>query len=149
MMFVGLFFSLVGQDPIGALSRFTFDIFEIRAGIPLLPMLIGVYALPEIFVAIETKAAGVIRQKISAKEGGKLTFAEFRRCFRTICRSTAIGTTIGMIPGVGQVTAAFMGYAAAKNASKTPEKFGEGELEGIARPKPPTTRSTDRPWCRC
>ena len=46
-----------------------------------------------------------------------------------------IGTTIGMIPGVGQVVAAFVGYAAAKNASPNPEKFGKGELEGIAAPE--------------
>lgn len=132
MMFVGLLFAMIGQDPIGALSRFTFDIFALRAGIPLLPMLIGVYALPEILIAIETKGAAVVRQRVSAREGGRLTFEEFRRCFRTICRSTAIGTVIGVIPGVGQVVAAFMGYAAAKNASKTPEKFGTGELEGVA-----------------
>jgi putative tricarboxylic transport membrane protein len=132
MMTVGLFLGLIGQDPIGALSRFTFDIFAFRAGIPLLPMLIGVYALPEILTAIERKATGVIRQKISSREGGRLTFAEFRACFRTICRSTVIGTTIGMIPGIGQVVAAFMGYAAAKNASKTPEEFGTGKLEGVA-----------------
>jgi putative tricarboxylic transport membrane protein len=132
MMTVGLFLGLVGQDPIGALPRFTFDIFAFRAGIPLLPMLIGVYALPEILIAIERKATGVIRQNISSREGGRLTFDEFRGCFRTICRSTVIGTSIGMIPGIGQVVAAFMGYAAAKNASKTPEEFGKGKLEGVA-----------------
>lgn len=132
MMIVGLFLGMIGQDPIGALPRFTFDIFQLRAGIPLLPMLIGVYALPEILIAIETKATTVIKQKISTREGGRLTFAEFRDSFRTICRSTLIGTTIGMIPGVGQVVAAFMGYAAAKDASDTPEEFGKGKLEGIA-----------------
>ncbi len=132
MLVTGLMFSLIGQDPIGALSRFTFDVFAIRAGIPLLPMLIGVYALPEILIAIEHKAETAVRQKISAREGGRLTYQEFRSCFRTICRSTVIGTVIGMIPGVGQVVAAFMGYAAAKNASKTPEEFGKGKLEGVA-----------------
>lgn len=132
MMVIGLFFGMVGQDPIGALSRFTFDIFAFRAGIPLLPMLIGVYALPEILNAIENKATGMIRQTINSREGGRLTFQEFRDCFRTICRSTVIGTVIGMIPGIGQVVAAFMGYAAAKNASKTPDEFGKGKLEGVA-----------------
>jgi putative tricarboxylic transport membrane protein len=92
MMVLGIFFSMVGQDPLGAMQRFTFDFFAVKSGIPLLPMLIG----------------------------------------RTILRSTAIGTGIGVIPGVGQVVAAFVGYAAAKNASKTPEKFGKGELEGVA-----------------
>ena len=132
MMVTGMLFSLIGQDPIGALSRFTFDFFAIRAGIPLLPMLIGVYALPEILTAIERKAVAVVTQKISTKEGGRLTWPEFRSCLPTICRSTAIGTMIGVVPGMGQVVAAFMGYAAAKNASKTPEKFGTGELEGVA-----------------
>ena len=132
MMIVGIFLSLIGQDPIGALSRFTFDVFAIKSGIPLLPMLIGVFALPEILVAIEKRAVAQIRERIDIHAGGRLTFAEFRRCFRTICRSTAIGTTIGAIPGVGQVVAAFVGYAAAKNASSHPETFGKGELEGVA-----------------
>jgi len=132
MMVLGLFISLIGQDPIGALSRFTFDFFAIKSGIPLLPMLIGVFALPEIFVAVEKKAAAHVRGTLLIRTGERLTFAEFRRCFRTICRSTAIGTVIGAIPGVGQVVAAFVGYAAAKNASSHPETFGKGELEGVA-----------------
>lgn len=132
MLAVGLFLGMIGQDPIGALSRFSFGITEIEAGIPILPMLIGLFALPEIFVAIEKKAAGIIDAANLKITGARLTWLEFKGCLRTIFRSTAIGTTIGMIPGVGQVVAAFMGYAAAKSASKTPEKFGTGELEGIA-----------------
>jgi putative tricarboxylic transport membrane protein len=131
MLAVGLLLSMVGQDPIGALSRFTFDLFEIRAGIPLLPMLIGVFALPEIFIAIENKGAAIVKGDLKVR-GKRLTFGEFRRSLRTIGRSTMIGTSIGMIPGVGQVVAAFMGYAAAKSASKHPETFGKGELEGVA-----------------
>lgn len=132
MMVLGVFISLIGQDPIGALSRFTFDFFAIKSGIPLLPMLIGVFAVPEILVAVEKKATTYAREKLNIQPGERLTVAEFRRCFRTICRSTAIGTAIGAIPGVGQVVAAFVGYAAAKNASSHPETFGKGELEGVA-----------------
>ena len=132
MMVLGLFISLIGQDPIGAVSRFTFDLFALRSGIPLLPMLIGVFALPEIFIAMEKKADRLIKQKIDTRAGGRLTFQEFKKCFRSICRSTVIGTSVGVIPGVGQVVAAFMGYAAAKNASPHPETFGKGELEGVA-----------------
>ena len=132
MLVIGLFLAMVGQDPIGALSRFSFGMTEIQSGIPLLPMLIGVFALPEIFVNIEKKASKFIKAEDLKITGERLKWAEFKRCLRTIGRSTAIGTGIGMIPGVGQVVAAFMGYAAAKNASKTPEKFGKGELEGVA-----------------
>lgn len=132
MLGLGLFLAMIGQDPIGALSRFSFGIAEIEAGIPLLPMLIGLFALPEIFSNIEKKASQVINAKDLKISGERLTWAEFRSCRRTIARSTGIGTVIGMVPGMGQVVAAFMGYAAAKSASTHPETFGTGELEGVA-----------------
>ena len=132
MLIVGLFFGMIGQDPIGALSRFSMGIPQIEAGIPLLPMLIGVFALPEIFTNIEKKASSFIKVEELKVSGGRLTWKEFKSCIRTIMRSTVIGTSIGMIPGVGQVVAAFMGYAAAKSASTHPETFGKGEIEGIA-----------------
>lgn len=47
-------------------------------------------------------------------------------------RSALIGTVIGAIPGLGSTLAGFLGYGAAKRASKTPEEFGEGALDGIA-----------------
>jgi putative tricarboxylic transport membrane protein len=135
MMALGLFIGMIGQDPIGALSRFTFDIFEVRAGIPLLPMLIGLFAIPEVLMAAEHRATQYVRDRLNVRSGERLTWAEFRSCLRTIIRSTWIGTLIGMIPGTGQVAAAFIGYAAARNASKEPEKFGTGILEGVAAPE--------------
>jgi putative tricarboxylic transport membrane protein len=95
-------------------------------------MLIGLFALSELLLNIEKKASAYIDAKLKVREGERLKWSEFRACGRTIMRSTAIGTSIGIIPGVGQVVAAFVGYAAAKNASKHPEKFGKGELEGVA-----------------
>lgn len=134
MLMLGLFFGLIGQDPLGGVSRYTFDFFQLRSGIPLLPMLIGVFALPEVFEAVEKKGASMIT-KSAGREGERLTYAEFRRCFRTILRSTGIGAVIGAIPGMGQVIAAMVGYSAAKNASKHPETFGKGEIEGVAAPE--------------
>ena len=130
MMVLGMFLAMIGTDPLGGMSRFTFGVFELKSGIPLLPMLIGVYALPEILLATEHKLKTVSDRITSI--GERLTFQELKRCFRTIMRSTGIGTVVGMIPGVGQVVAAFMGYAAAKSASTHPETFGKGELEGVA-----------------
>ncbi|RMD95747.1 MAG: C4-dicarboxylate ABC transporter permease [Alphaproteobacteria bacterium] len=129
MMCLGLWLSFIGTDPLGGVERFTFGLFDLKSGIPLLPMLIGVFAIPEI-----ATAAVVSRRvkRLAALVGDRLRFAEFRRCFRTILRSTVIGTGIGVIPGLGQVVAAMMGYSAAKNASDHPETFGEGEIEGVA-----------------
>ena len=129
MMLFGLWLAQVGTDPIGGVERFTFGIFELRSGIPLLPMLIGVFALPEIVFAIMRSTRA---QTFARLVGDRLTRLELRRCLPTIRRSTIIGTSIGIVPGLGQVVAAMMGYSAAKNASSHPETFGEGELEGVA-----------------
>lgn len=129
MMMLGLWLSFIGTDPLGGVERFTFGLFELKSGIPLLPMLIGVFAIPEVASVVMRNEK--VRQ-LSSLMGERLTLAEFKRCFRTICRSTVIGTSIGIVPGLGQVVAAMMGYSAAKNASDHPETFGEGELEGVA-----------------
>ncbi len=130
---VGLLLSMVGQDPLGYMQRFTFNIFAFKAGIPLLPMLIGVFAIPEILTAIEKDTRSYISEKVDlSKVGERLRFKEFKRCIKTIIRGTGIGSALGACPGVGQVVAAFVSYASAKNASTHPETFGKGELEGIA-----------------
>lgn len=129
MMMFGLWLSFIGTDPLGGVERFTFGLFELKSGIPLLPMLIGIFAIPEIVnVVMRNERA----RQLAAMLGERLTLAEFRRCFRTVCRSTVIGALIGIVPGLGQVVAAMMGYTAAKNASNHPESFGEGEIEGVA-----------------
>ena len=129
MMLFGLWLAQIGTDPIGGVERFTFGLFELKSGIPLLPMLIGVFALPELVYAVmrNEKASGFAKLV-----GERLNRVEFKRCIPTIRRSTIIGTAIGIVPGLGQVVAAMMGYSAAKNASSHPETFGEGEIEGVA-----------------
>ena len=75
-------FSMVGQDPLGFMSRFTFDIFAVKAGIPLLPMLIGVFAIPDILMAVEKETVSYISEKINlSKDGGRLKFIEPRATY--------------------------------------------------------------------
>ncbi len=132
MLFVGMFIALIGQDPVHGVNRFTFDIFALQAGVDLLPMIIGLFAIPEILLAVE----GKLQEKRATKpEGESLTWAELRASRRTIFRSTAMGASIGAIPGVGQVVAAFMGYAAAVRASRNKDSFGKGNLDGVAAPE--------------
>ena len=90
----------------------------------MIPMLIGLFALPEIFAAV--KEGDRTGSSIARFVGERLRLAEFKKSLRTIFRSTAIGTAIGLVPGLGQPIAAMMGYIAAKNASDTPENFGKG-----------------------
>lgn len=133
---LGLGLGLVGTESIDGETRMTFGLTALSGGIPLIPLVIGVFALPEIFDAVENRAKSFIDASVDlSKTGEGLRWSEFKRSIRTILRSTAIGTGIGMVPGVGQVVAAFVGYAAAKRASKHPERFGKGELDGVAGPE--------------
>lgn len=136
----GAFLSTVGLDIETASPRLTFGFYELIEGIPLIPMTIGLLALSEIIIQIEAwvlgreRDSGVIdvfgRSIPSADK--RVSWAEFRACGRTIFRSALIGTGIGAVPGIGAVVAGFLGYGAAKRASKNPEEFGTGKLEGIA-----------------
>lgn len=135
MLLIGCFIATIGQDPVGAIPRFDFGFFPLQAGIDLLPLIIGLFAIPEILLAIERRKASVVEGGSTKAQGERLRWSEIMSCRRTILRSTGIGAVIGMIPGVGQVVAAFMGYSAAKNASAHPEEFGKGSLEGVAAPE--------------
>lgn len=135
MLLLGMCFAMIGQDPIGALSRFTFDWFPLRSGIELLPMLIGLFAIPEVLTTIEEKTKSFVEKSRLGPEGERLTWKELMTCRRTILRSTLIGGVLGMIPGVGQPVAALVGYATAKSASSDPKKFGTGTIEGVAAPE--------------
>jgi len=133
---IGLGLGFIGTDAVTGATRMTFGIDALSAGIPLIPLIIGVFALPEVLEAVESRARSFIAENVDmSKAGERLHWHEFRGSIRTILRSTAIGTGIGMVPGVGQVVAAFVGYSAAKRASKHPETFGKGDLDGIAGPE--------------
>ena len=133
---IGVGLGFVGTESVDGESRMTFGIEALVGGIPLIPLVIGIFAIPEVLEAAESRARGFITDAVDASKSGEpLRWQEFKQSIRTIVRSTAIGTGIGMVPGVGQVVAAFIGYSAAKRASKHPETFGKGELDGVAAPE--------------
>ena len=134
--FLGLGLGFIGTDATTGATRMTFGLEALSGGIPLIPLIIGVFAVPEILLAVESKAPRFVSGRVDfSRAGERLRWHEFRASIRTILRSTAIGTWIGAVPGVGQVVAAFVGYSAAKRASKHPETFGKGDLDGIAGPE--------------
>ena len=72
------------------------------------------------------------QQSFERAPDDRLTLREFFSMWRTLLRSAAIGTGIGALPGLGATIAGFLGYGAARRASKNPEKFGKGAVEGVA-----------------
>ncbi len=132
---LGIFFRTVGSDPISGSSRFTLGVFSLIGGIPFLPHLIGLFAVSEFFVQIESKVVDAQRDVVAPvsknREDNYVSWKEFKQNIVTIIRSTLIGIGIGALPGSGSAISAFVSYGAAKNASKHPEKFGKGSLEGV------------------
>lgn len=125
----GLVLSTVGIDSMGGIERFTFGSFALSAGLHAVPILIGLFALSEVFMSAGQRAvvAGVVGQA-----GFKVApFAAWWRLRRTLLRSSLIGTFLGILPGIGATAASLLSYSRARAASPDRERFGTGEAEGL------------------
>ncbi len=132
----GFLVATVGTEPVSALPRLTFGIYQLERGISLIPVGIGMLAFAEIIVQLERHLKrGVAECTVvfSGKpEDRRLSWAEYRGTIKTILRSSLAGTAVGAMPGLGAPVASFFAYDRAKKSSKHPEEFGKGKLEGIA-----------------
>lgn len=130
---LGLGVATVGLDPLTGMPRYTFGNLMLMTGIGFVPAIIGIFALAEVLQRFsEGEKDGQIITGVSTKLP---TVGEFLQTKWTLLRSSAIGTVIGALPGVGATTAAFISYSEAVRWSKTPENFGKGQPEGIAAPE--------------
>jgi putative tricarboxylic transport membrane protein len=79
----------------------------------------------------------VIRTSLVTTKVGRLlpTREDWRRSRGPIARGSGLGFLLGLVPGGGPITAAFMSYAVEKRLSRTPEQFGRGAIEGVAGPE--------------
>jgi len=128
---IGLFMASVGPDPIVPSYRFTFGIFELSGGLNLIALVVGVFALSEVFSRIcqvNKKGGGGI---ITGKGLRYPKFAEIRKRIWLAIKSALIGSGIGILPGTGAATAAFISYADAKRSSLRRDEMGHGEPDGI------------------
>ena len=126
--FFGLLVSLVGMEGIAAYSRFSFGFDQMRGGFALIPVLVGVYGIAEVFGGMRE----IIFPKVRSKVGRIIPKArDLINHYRHILRSGVIGVIVGAIPGVGEDVASWVSYDFAKRASKKPEEFGKGSLEGL------------------
>ncbi|WP_448524000.1 tripartite tricarboxylate transporter permease [Pseudothermotoga sp.] len=129
--FLGLMIAMIGLDEIVSFPRYTFGNIQLYGGISLLPVLVGVYGVPEILTSLRrvTKAEVVLD---FSKSERKLSYLEtIKKNALNLVRSGVIGVFIGVIPGVGEDVAAWVAYDAAKRMSKEPEMFGKGSIEGL------------------
>ncbi len=133
---LGLLCASVGSDPEHYTPRLIFGHFELYDGLPLASVAIGMLAVSEILRRLsETRGrmrATVEIPKTQDAADTRVSFAEYWACRFTLLRGATIGTILGALPGIGSTAAAFMSYAATKHASREPESFGKGNIQGIA-----------------
>lgn len=131
--FVGLLVTVPGMDALAGFPRFTFGRVEMLSGIQELPVIIGVFALSEVFVGFgDEDREAVGKQKITGLLSG---LKDMLDNWKLLIKTSLWGTFLGALPGVGATTAAIIGYDEAKRASKHKELMGTGQPEGIIGPE--------------
>lgn len=134
---MGFLVATVGMDPFLGYGRFDFGVLELTKGFSFVPLLIGLFAIPEVILQLNRSRLMKGRARITMIESQdaddkRLTWPEFKGSFRHMVRGGIIGLILGLIPGLGATPAAFVSYERARQKAKDPDKFGKGSLEGIA-----------------
>ena len=132
---IGLLLACIGQDKMYAVQRLTFGSKQLFAGVEMIPVLIGLFAITEVFNQTNPK-----KHRMSAEDGvggGAVntkmpSLAEILSIKWTLIRCSVVGTVVGILPGAGATIASFMCYTMETKLSKYPEKFGTGIIDGIA-----------------
>lgn len=144
---IGLFIGTVGMDPMMGSVRLSFGISSLRGGIPLIPLLVGVFAVSELIIQFAKECALRSEKRMNDFEEkardlagydpskDKMSFKIYWSTLRATLIGSGMGTFIGALPGAGSSLAAFMSYGLARKLSRKPEKFGHGSLEGVAAPE--------------
>jgi putative tricarboxylic transport membrane protein len=131
---LGLALTTVGQDTVTGDMRFTYETYQLVVGIPIVPALLGLFAVASILSMLEQPDASVapliIRRGVLRE-----VFTRLMRMKFLLGWTSVLGTLIGVIPGAGASIAAFAAYGVAKRVSKHPEEYGKGSWEGIAAPE--------------
>lgn len=132
---LGLLLSFIGFHSVTGVHRFSFGTAFLYDGIGLIPFILGLFAISELFHLViegeKTIAQGAITKLSGVIEGVK----DVWRHKWLWLRSTVIGYLIGVIPGIGAQVATWVCYGQARQTSKYPEKFGTGVVEGVIAPE--------------
>lgn len=136
----GLLIAMVGFDPLTATPRLTLGIDYLYDGVPLLPLIVGLFALPELIDLVVSQSA-IARQRVDLMIAGGLhdRAAGMREALKNwglIVRSSIIGLVVGVMPGIGGSLANWLAYAQARQTVKGGTRtFGTGDVRGVIAPE--------------
>ena len=135
--FFGLMIGSIGTDVVYATPRGTMGFLELYDGVPLIPALVGLFAVSEAFIIIEKKV--IISEDAEPQSPNwhdtiEGAIVALRRWWHIVWTSI-IGLVIGVVPGAGASIASFVAYQQSRTFSKTPDKYGTGHPEGLIAPE--------------
>lgn len=134
--FFGIFVAMIGTDAETATPRLTFGFIELADGVPIMAVTVGMLALTEMLIQGEEylarKPDAPVEPPAVTSTDRELTFSEIKSITPTTLVSSCVGIVAGIIPGLGPTVASFLSYALAKRWAKPHERFGEGEIKGVA-----------------
>jgi putative tricarboxylic transport membrane protein len=129
---LGLALAIPGTDFVDGTPRLTFGILELSDGIGFVAVIMGLYGVGEVLTSLEQKKEKVEAPDISPT---MLSREEISASAMPIARGSVLGVFLGLIPGIGTILPTIISYAVEKRASRTPERFGKGAIEGVAGPE--------------
>ncbi len=134
MVVLGLLLGTVGTDVTTGEYRYTFGFLELRDGVSLVGMAMGLFGVAEVVSSIRDSGSRKITEKVTARSMIP-TRADMAKTLGPMARGSSIGGFLGALPGAGTVIAAFLAYATEIRVAKDKTRFGKGAIEGIAAPE--------------
>ncbi len=133
MALMGILLGSIGLDIVMGLPRFTFGINELTDGVGIIPLVMGLFGIAEVFSNIET----VIKREVFKTEIKNIwpSLKDYAQSKWAIVRGSVLGFVLGILPGGGAILASFLSYGIEKKLAKDPERFGKGAIEGVAGPE--------------
>lgn len=137
---LGLLLAMIGVDNVTNTHRFTMGVERLSDGLGLVPVILGLFAVAEM-IELFVRGGALARYSsgaLSTRETQKQIFHGIGLAFTNwwlVLRCSAIGTAMGLIPGLGSAPAAFVAYGHAKQSAKDKENFGRGDVRGVIAPE--------------
>jgi TctA family transporter len=132
----GILVSMIGINVQTGQMRWTGDLLYLQDGVPMLPVLLGLFALPELCdLAIGRKALAE-SVKFNAREGMRQGILDVLRNWFLVLRCSGIGSLLGAIPGVSNSVTDWIAYGHALQTEKgARETFTKGDVRGVIAPE--------------
>ncbi len=133
MAAVGIFLGTIGTDIISGMERFTYSSYTLMDGINFIPVIMGLFGIPEVLENIESS----LKREIYETRISHILpdLQDWKDSIGAMLRGSLLGFLIGVLPGGGPMIASLAAYATEKRISRHPERFGKGEIRGVASPE--------------